>query len=437
MKTQSSALEQWKIRIMDVIANAQVKRFLSNLGTVFLFRIGAAGLNALSLVIAARYYGVVAVGDINLIMSAAFFLIIPMMIGVQFSIIKFYPVGSQEDKEKLIGTSLFWNILMVVICSLIYLIPGNMFASWLNISPAVWLWGVLFAIAVNFSTVFDAILRAEEKFFLLGLGRLVGTVIFFIIVVLACLQAISFYAFIVALIVNHVVFTIMAYRGMSIRKFRFSWKSTKQIYSYGSMNMVSLALSMTLFTTDLFIVNYFYSGYDVGIYSVYMVNVRMFFNLLFHEIFAVVFLPTVAQLDKLKIYHRIMKMSPLLVPAAILANAALCISLLILFGKDYPLDWGYVALVSVGTGIHFLYWVLNNLFTVEGKKGALINLKVLGIPLIFLLAMAVYLTREFGIVGAMSASLATQIILVAVFAIVIQREYGKKSSASETNAASI
>lgn len=414
-----------QVRLKDMAANAQVKRFASNLGTVFLFRFAAAILNAVGLVAAARTFGVVAVGDINIIQNAGFFLIIPMLIGVNVAIVKYLPEGDKEEQGRLIGSVLVWNSCLLILCSLLYLFPGMRLAAWLNLSPAVWIWSVLFAISVNISMVFDAILRAEEKFFLLGKARLIGTVLFFAIVLLACLLSGSFYLFIAGLIVNHLTFAVLAYRGMSVRRFRFSWRSSGKIYSYGSINMVSLGLSMVLFTSDIFIVNYFYSGYDVGIYSVYMVNVRMFFNLLFHEIFAVVFLPTVARLDKLMLYRRLMKLTPLLLPAAMLANAVLCVTLLFLFGSEYPLNWMFVALVSVGTGFHFLYWVLNSIFTVEGKKGALICLQVLGIPMPLLLITAVYLTHAYGIVGAMAASLVTQLVLIGMFIAVIRVQYGK------------
>ncbi|GIQ70372.1 polysaccharide biosynthesis protein [Xylanibacillus composti] len=433
MKMHVPVIRDMQSRLRDIASNAQVKRFVSNLGTVFLFRFAAAVLNAVGLVAAARYFGVVAVGDINIIQNAGFFLIIPMLIGVNVAIVKYLPAGNAEEQGRLIGSVFVWNAALLMACSLLYLFPGMRLAEWLNLSPAVWLWSVLFAISVNISMVFDAILRAEEKFFLLGKARLIGTVLFFVIVLLACLLSGSFYLFIAALMVNHLTFAVLAYRGMSVRRFRFSWQSSRKIYSYGSINMVSLGLSMVLFTSDIFIVNYFYSGYEVGIYSVYMVNVRMFFNLLFHEIFAVVFLPTVAQMDKLMLYRRLMKLTPLILPAAMLANAVLCVTLLFLFGSEYPLNWTFVALVSIGTGFHFLYWVMNSIFTVEGKKGALICLQVLGIPMPFLLGATVYLTKLYGIAGAMAASLLTQLVLIGMFIVVIRLQYGKDRLREEHN----
>ncbi|NBI28185.1 oligosaccharide flippase family protein [Chengkuizengella marina] len=410
-------------RIKSITSNDEVKRFISNLGTIFIFRFIAAILNALSLIIVTRYYGVVAIGEITIIQNVAYFLIIPILLGVNLSIIKYIPTLDKNDVQKLLGSVFVWNIFLTGFFVLIYLIFTDFFSGLTNISTTNWIFSVALAVFINLSMVMDAVLRAEKKFFTLGITKLIGTSVFFVIIVISSLKSGNIYLFIGALIINHCIFAILSFKDIEEKRFGFSLKISKLLYGYGAINMVSWTLSTLLFSVDLFIVNHFVSSYDVGIYSAYHVNVRIFFNMMFHEIFAVVFLPTIAQMDKIKIYKRIVRLIPILLPLAIIANAVLCMILLFMYGRDYPFNWLYVLIVSLSTGFHFIYWIFNSVFTVEGKKGAWICLLVQGIPLPVLLGTCYFLTKIYGVTGAMVSSLITQIVLIGMFILLIKVQY--------------
>lgn len=408
-----------------ILKNDNAKNFLSNLSTVFIFRMLSAVLNVIGLILAARKLGVIALGDISMIQSIAYFLIIPMVLGVHISIIKYLPEGKGDalQEQQIIGSAVLCNGLLTGLFVLIFLKIAETISVIAHISESQWILSVALAVAINFATMSETVLRAKNKFFLLSIAKLIGTLAFFLIVVFCYFTANSFNFFIGALIVNFVIFTVIAWAGSGVFKLSFSLKTAKTLYRYGGITMVSISFSTILFSSDLFIVNYFCSKYDVGMYSVYQVNVRNFFNLLFHEVFAIVFLPAIAQLDKSKVYTRILGMLKWLVPLAIVANAVLCIVLILLYGKDYPLNWTYVAIVSVSTGLHFIYWVFHSVFSVEGKKGAILCLLTLGIPMPLLLLLSVLFTQNLGILGTMIATLLMQLILIGTFVYIIKSRY--------------
>jgi|GEM_PF-1406556 len=412
-----------KGKLMALRQNRDIASFFSRLSIVFVFRLLAAVLNLLGLTLAARYQGVTAIGGIVMVQNAAYFLIIPIVIGVPFSIIKYLPLASPAEAKRLIGSVWTWNLLLTAGFVLLYLLLASWFSGWTHLSPLQWTLSVTLGVALNFSTVLEAVLRAQTKFLLLGVGKMIGTAVFFVIVLLYGPKAQDFSYFIGALIANFAIFAVIAWFGSGYRSFGFSWQLSKQLYSYGAINMVSGTLSMLLFSSDLFFVNYFCSAYEVGVYSVYQVNVRNFFNLMFFEVFAVVFLPAIAQMDKVRIYKTVRRLIPYLLPLAVATNAVLCLLLLLMYGNGYPLHWLYVLIVSVSTGFHFIYWIFNSVFTIEGNKGALLNLTVLGLPLPLLLLATVGLTMQFGIVGTMLASLLTQLVLLGTFALFIRRRY--------------
>lgn len=417
-----------------LLNNRAIASFFSNLGTVFIFRMVAAVLNIAGLILAARHLGVVALGDITLVQNIAYFLIIPMVFGIHLSTIKYYPAHSDQPSEadklqeqQIIGTIAVCNTVLVILWTALYLSVTRAMNVFGHVSATEWTLSIIFAVALNFSMVSESVLRAKQKFFLLSVAKLIGTCVFFIIV-LACYTRLDTYPyFIIALIVSFVLFTLIALIGLRGSKFAFSKEMAGKLYRYGGVTMISLLFSNILFASDLFIVNYFCSSYDVGMYSVYQVNVKNFFNLLFHEVFAVVFLPTVAQLDKGRVYSLIVRLIPLLLPVAIIGNVLLCVVLLFFYGKGYPLNWTYVGLVSVSTGFHFIYWIFHSVFSMEGKKGAMMCLTVLGIPLPLLIAVYLVLTKYNGIWGTMVANLVTQCVLLGTFVLLIRFKYLKQA----------
>ncbi|MCD1258462.1 oligosaccharide flippase family protein [Paenibacillus athensensis] len=417
-----SALQLWD-RLLALRHNRDISSFFSRLSIVFIFRLLSAALNLLGLTLAARYQGVTALGDIVTVQNAAYFLIIPIVIGVPFSIIKYLPLAAPADAKRLIGSVWTWNLLLTAGFLLLYVLLAAWFSGWTHLSPLKWGLSVSLAVALNFSTVLEAVLRAQNKFFLLSASKMIGTVVFFLIVLLYAPKADNFSYFIGALVANFAIFAVIAWFGSGIRSFGFSWPMSRKLYGFGAINMVSGTLSMLLFSSDLFIVNYFCSAYDVGVYSVYQINVRNFFNLMFFEVFAVVFLPAIAHMDKIRIYKTVLRMIPWLLPLSVAANAVLCLLLLFMYGSGYTLHWTYVGFVSASTGFHFIYWVFNSVFTIEGRKGATLNLIVLGLPLPLLLLATVGLTMKFGITGTMLASLLTQLVLLGTFILFIQRRY--------------
>ncbi|WP_426333806.1 oligosaccharide flippase family protein [Paenibacillus silvae] len=410
-------------RSSDILNNRNIRYFLGNLGIVFIFRMLSAVLNVVGLVMAARKLGVVALGDISMIQSIAYFLIIPMVFGIHISIIKYLPESDKEQERQIIGSAVICNGVLAGLFVVVFLKLSEAFSIIAHISETQWVLSIALAVVINFATISESILRAKNKFFLLSIGKLIGTSVFFVIVLASYFRSDSFNFFILALIVNFIIFTLIAWIFSRDFKLSFSLKTAKHLYRYGGITMVSVSFSTILFSSDLFIVNYFCSSYDVGMYSVYQVNVRNFFNLLFHEVFAIVFLPAIALLEKSKVYTRILSILTWLLPLAIVGNALLCITLILLYGKDYPLNWLYVAIVSISTGFHFIYWIFHSVFSVEGKRGALLCLITLGIPLPVLILISVLLTKFYGILGTMLATLVIQLVLIGTFTFVIKTQY--------------
>lgn len=415
-------------RVVSPFINKQVYRsFFNNLGIVFVFRFTTAVLSMVAIIFTVRNCGVIAMGNIVMVQNTANFLIIPIICGINSSIIKYLPLYEDKQSEEFIGSALVWNIIIAAVLSLIYILFRWGFCKITNLSADQWIYSVIMAAAINFATVFESILRAKKSFFSLGSIKMASTLVFFVIIVCSGLTLKNYSYYIVAFIINQAIFAILAIKKIGIKKVRVSIKISKIIYEYGAINMVSWILSYILFSIDLFIINYYCSNYDVGIYSLYQTNVRNIFNILFHDIFAVVFLPTIAGMNKVKIYKKIVSVIPFLLPIAVLANIAIGIVMFYLYGHNYKFSWMYIMIVAVSTAFHFVFWIFNSVFTIEGKKGALLCLTVLGIPMPLLIASNIVFIKFYGITGAMVCSLITQLVLIGVFILFIKYRFLNES----------
>ncbi len=426
MTVTQELIENIRQKSSKLIRNGEIRTFIENLGIVFIFRFTSAILSVIGLVLAARYLGAVSVGNITLIQNTAYLLYIPMCFGINLSIIKFLPDCKNEiESEKFLGSIGVWSLTLTVLSIIMYWLFHVYISDVLGLSAIQLLLTVIMAVTINYSMITEAVLRSRKRFLTLGIIKMVSSLIFFAFTLIASLVLKNYYYFLYGIIINQIVVIIWSLKAINIKKFRFSMKTSKLAYKYGAINMVSGVLSYIMFSSDIYIVNHFCSAYDVGIYSLYQVNVKNFFNLMFHEIFVVVFLPSIVQMDTIKIYKRIKSLIPLILPIAIIANMALSICLLLLYGRNYTINWIYILLISVSLGFHFLYYILNSVFTVEGKKGALLCLCVLGLPMPVLILTSIMLTRSWGIIGELVSLLITQLVLVGVFLFFIKFKYIK------------
>lgn len=404
------------------------RSFFSNLGIVFVFRFTTAVLSMVAIIFTVRNCGVIAMGNIGMVQNTANFLIIPIICGINSSIIKYLPLYEDKQNDEFIGTVLIWNTVLAIVLVTIYIIFKGIFCKITNLSTDLWIYSVILALTLNFATVFESVLRAKKSFFSLGTLKMISTIIFFAIVVVSVFKTKNYYFYIFGFIIYQAIFAVLTIKKIGIKKSGFSIKISRIIYEYGAINMVSWVLSYILFSVDLFVINHYCSTYDVGIFSLYQTNVRNIFNILFYDIFLVVFLPTIAGMDKVKIYKKIISIIPLLIPFAIITNFAIGIVLFFLYGHNYQFNLTYIILVSVSTAFHFIYLVFNSVFGMEGKKGALMCLTVLGIPMPLLIAANIVFIKFYGITGAMVCSLLTQLVLIAVIILFIKSRFLKNES---------
>lgn len=402
---------------VNYIKNSHMLRnFLKNFSIIFLLRGISIFFMSLIGVIGGRTLSVDNFARLNLIINIANLLVIPIIFGVNVSILKILPDTSKEDQPKVLGVIITCNLFLCITSIAFYGILTPFILYFFNISTFHWIIAIVLSVLLNFTLLVEAVLRYEKKVQILGLAKLISSIFIFTlyIVTIALYKAGNVDSFLIYNTLSQGLFFLIMLFQLKIPKPTFSIEIARKIYKYSFLNMLGWLISSFLFNFDIYLLPRLASYYDLGIYSVYQVTLKNFFNIFFHEIFAVVFLPAIVDLavSKAEIYKRIIKYSPLAFIVVSLGSFVASFMIVKLYGKQYELNWLYISLVSIGIGLYGIYLLINSALIIDGVKGAIISLTVLlkSSPLYIFNIIA--FSKLWGITGTMIAFIINQFILI-------------------------
>jgi O-antigen/teichoic acid export membrane protein len=230
-------------------------------------------------------------------------------------------------------------------------------------------------------------------------------------------------------------FFVSALLKSGLMPLRMTVKAFKKLFTFGFVMMLSWLVSTLLFTSDLWLVARFGSDYDLGVYSVYQNTIRGLCTILFHDVFAVVFLPMIAALNKRHVDRMILKHSLTIFGVIWIGAAAMTTLLILLYGKAFPLDWTYVGLTSAGIAMNMMYLLFTSVISLDGVKAARLAFAALVIPIPVLLFLQYLFIKHWGMIGGMTSVIALNVMLLIAFRLTIRLFY-RVQSAPEKGAVS-
>jgi O-antigen/teichoic acid export membrane protein len=404
-------------RVAEQARRPGIALFLRNIGVTFVFKALSLLMTLVVYVLCARELGVITWGQVALIGSVANILLIPLTFGLYNGIVKYVPVESEADSRELMGTALIANVALSALLAAVLLLSGPLVERLFGFPPSSWLPAVVLAMSINLYILTESFLRGRQQFFRLGLYKLLGSIVF-----LACALAAlyllgvkSLLSYVVPLIAQNLFFFFSALRGNGLRPLQVTKRALKKLFAYGFFIMLSWLVSTLLFTADLLLVAKFATEYELGVYSVYQNTIRSLCTILFHDVFAVVFLPMIAALNKRHVDRLLVKYA-FPIGAVVWLGAGLVTVMLILFlGKSFPLDWLYVGLTSAGIAMNMMYLLFTSVISLDGARAARLTFLALLIPIPAVLLMEYLLVKHSGVIGGMIAVIALNAVLLIVF----------------------
>lgn len=389
--------------------------FIKNFLLLFAFRGFGVIANLVVTILAGRTLSVELMSEYNLVINLSNIIVIPLVMGVNSSLLKILPESSPKDREDILGTVLIGNIALCLAVSVIGFLVTPLICRLPNLTPCSWYLAIALAIVTNGCILADTVLKVDERFTRLGVAKIAGSV-FLLISYLTCILLFhdtDIYKYAVFNVIGQIV--VLSVSVYKIAKIRFSFRKdiAKSMYKISFMYMLSWLLITGLNSADVFIISGMRPKYDSGIFSTYQAGIRNYFSIFYNDIFATVMLPVLINrgIDNKGLVKKVFRLLPVIFAVLCAGTTAVLLVLLFAFGQKYPVIWLFVFLEAAGIAFQGIYYFLNSLLVTEGREGAKTSFEILGKPFLLFIIIIVLCTKLFGLTGTFISFTLNQAIL--------------------------
>ena len=392
-----------------------LQSFLKNFSLLFVLRAVSILLLAGIAILGGRYLSVEDFGKYNIINNLSNLLVIPIIFGMNTTLLKILPSASPSEKSTILGTVFISNLALTLLFTLVFLGITPICTAYFHLTFFQWIVVILLVILLNITLLAESILKSREKFFALGLAKILNASLIFVLFATAIFvnKNATLDKLLTYLLLGQALGTVLLVMSIGKIRFSFSMAEAKKMYRFNLVNMLSWFLTTFLINLDIYLLPFFVSEYELGIYSAYELTTKNYFNIFFYDILAAVLIPMLisSSFNPKKVYTKIIKILFLIFPVVTIGTMVVVILNLTLYGSQYALDTYYLILTALGIGGYSLYLLLSAVLIMDGYKGALLSFKVLirSVPIFF--GTILLLTYFFGIGGTMLSFFLDQLFL--------------------------
>jgi O-antigen/teichoic acid export membrane protein len=412
-------------RIFGTVMGEEMKKFIKNLGWMSIgATLGGVFLFVTNLA-AGRLLGPEEYGKYSIIISMGQFLIIPMLLGLNTSAMR-YIARHKDECMEVISNSLVLVVTLIIISVPIFFALKNWIKSLFNIDDAIFIFAILYAIILALKYLSEAIMKGMHEFKLLSKLNIISAILifvsFFSIILLTKNHTFRSYAIATALGFAIFFLVLIAKHGIIFSKIKLTMAGN--LMNYGLFASLGSISGFILNNIDRIILNNYLGFSAVGLFAAY-ISASSFFSGQLLQIFIDVFFPSISAVeDKRIIYHKIVKIFYISVPTLFILNTIATSIIIKLYGDRYEFNIAYILLFSLLGAITFcqntLWWFIAS-FGNRGVRFTSTSGIVIGIFNIF--AMMV-LIKLFGLIGAIFGLIIAALIMIFISIIYLKRKNG-------------
>lgn len=365
-------------RFFGVEMSGEVRNFLANLSWSFFGGIVAAGILFGMNIFAGRVLGPEEYGKYNFIAAFAASALLIMTLGLDVTTLHF--IAKNKEKQKIneyLGTSFFVVITLALVVTLSISFFSDLVIEKYTLQRETFYLALFFTIILTLKNLTDSYLRGLSLFKMQGQYKILEAVAVAGIFLAVYWQLFS------SITVTHASFlgTLIFAAGIiivlvlfqvreSLRFKFFSLQVLSEMLHYGAFVLLGGIASALLLNSDKLLIGQFLGNQELGLYSAYYIA-SMTFTTYIAVIFINVFFPKVSEIgiDKKAILKKINTLVPFMVIPGFIAVTLVTRGALLLFGKNYQVDWILIAEFS-GMSLLFVYFsVIWWLIAASGVKG--------------------------------------------------------------------
>lgn len=410
--------------------NKIISMFILNLSTVSFYFLFTFLIMFFTFVILARKLGAAEFGEVNLINNISTYLLIFISFQFYNAMYKYLPDLEEEKFADYAFTAFTGNLLSIVLVAALSLMTYPLIVHKLHISMFSWKIAIIYTISTNIFLLFESFLRGKKLYKFISVSKFYTELFLFVLIVFSIfiLGIRKFWIYPACYSLSRTIFIACSLVKQTFVVAKIQKKVFMEILSYSSLILINTLLSTVIFNSDIIILNYFHPGQVVGIYSAYQVTIKRFFITLFFNVFAVVFIPSIAAKDKKKILNTIGKKLPIVFLGISFCSFVITAIQIVMFGKQYSFNVIYTVISACSVSLHIVFQLYNTVLNLDGPNGLKLGLITLAIAIPLSLITQIYFTQHWVIIGALLASLFTNLLLVVIFKFLIRIRYKEKNS---------
>jgi O-antigen/teichoic acid export membrane protein len=384
----------------EQLSHQAVELFLSTsyagIGTLF-----GAALTFIFLILGARILGPDGFGNLSLVMSIG--IIAEISMGLNLVATVKYASAAHDDSVRtiIISTSSIEAVLLVTASTAVFALLAPQLSSLLGVSEAVFIFAVVYAVAMTFFTLALNALRVLFRMKAYALSAAVQSALMLaLFLVFVHSEAASWQSAAYALAASNLVISlvlIVYIRDHLKRHFDWHWARIITRYSYFA---IPGSIAVAFMGLDRILINIFMTTAAVGLYNAYFLPSITIAATLYGVVNTTFFPYASRSNDKLALLSKTNKAIPysgvVLVPLFVLAEAVA----FVLYGKQYPFSLQLSFFFALAATVYFVFLSYTWLAASVGARGARMSAFCNVLALLVLVGVDLVLIPRIGILGA-------------------------------------
>lgn len=377
------------------------KRFFKNLGVIGICFAIAKVLTGLTNIAAGRLLGPNEYGKINLIISTGTILSTCLLLGINYSIIKYGILP--ENHKKTISTAFLFSAPYMLVFSLIVYFFRMEISSFFGISPQLLIFAIFYAAAISLFHIASSILQTLNKFKQRGLGEISFAVIFLITFALGIFlfgKTFKTMAYAYVLAFGAISLFLILKLNSFIRPKFFDRKHLPKLTHYGIYFLGSGIGSFFIFNVQSLIINTYLSPKEVGIYAAYYLSTIGIAGYISHAIYAVLFPKSSGSTNRKRLWDLSIMFAKKLLPLIFVFFVLTETTVLTSMGKSqYGMDIKLIISFAVCGILMLIQSSLTQIILAQGIKAAKLALFMSLSAGLFNFILCILLIPEFKILS--------------------------------------
>ncbi len=311
------------------------KKFFKNLGIIGICFATAKALTGLANIAAGRLLGPHEYGKVNLIISVGAILSPFLLMGINYSIVKYG--ASNKNPKSIISTAFGFFIPCALTISFFIFYFRTELGSFFGITSTLLIFALFYAITVSFFNVISSVQQALNKFNQRGFSEISFAFLFLIsfaagILLFGKKFETIVYAYIIAFGSVSIFFILKL--NSFIKPQCFDKKRLPELTHYGIYFLGSGIGSFFIFNVQSLIINTYLSPKEVGIYAAYYIGTIGIAGYISYAIYTVLFPKSSGSTNRKRLWDLSIKFAKRLLPLIFIFFVFIEIAVLTLMGKS-------------------------------------------------------------------------------------------------------